>query len=64
MDAVISDALQEQVIVQSFKWIQDQNYHAIDDCPPVNLTEAIGPLPQIPMNANDQPENHLFLNFF
>ncbi len=61
MDALISDALQEPVM-QSFKWIQDLNYHAIDDSSPINLAKAVGPLPQIPMNANDQPENHLFLD--
>ncbi len=61
MDAAISEALQEQVI-QIFKWIQELNYHANDDSSPVNLVKAVDPLPQIPMNANDQPENHLFLN--
>ncbi len=63
MDAVISDALKEQ-IMQSLKWIQDLNYHAMDDSTPVNLAKAVSPLPQILMNANDQPENHLFFNVF
>ncbi len=61
MDAAISEALQEQVM-QSFNWIQELNYHANDDSPPINLAKAVGPLPQIATNANDQPENHLYLN--
>ncbi len=61
MDTAISEALQEQVM-QSFKWIQELNYHANDDSPTINLAEAVGCLPQIPMNALDQPEKHLFLN--
>ncbi len=61
MDAAISEALQEQVM-QSYKWIQELNYRADDDSPSINLAEAIGCLPQIPMNALDQPEKHLFLN--
>ncbi len=61
MDASISDALQEQVML-SFKWIQELNYCANDDSLPINLAKAVGNLPQIPMNALDQPEKHLFLN--
>ncbi len=61
MDAAISEALQEQVM-QSFKWIQELNYHANNHSPPVNLAKALGSLPQIPINALDQPEKHLFLN--
>ncbi len=38
------------------------NYQADNDSPSINLVEAVGNLPQIPMNALDQPENHLFLN--
>ncbi len=54
MDAAISEALQEQVM-QSFKWIQELNFHANNDYSPINLAEALGSLPQIPMNALDQP---------
>ena len=61
MDAAISEALQEQVM-QSFKWIQELNYRTDDDSPSINLAEAVGFLPQIPINALDQPEKHLFLN--
>ncbi len=61
MDAAISDALQEQVM-QSYKWIQELNYRADDDSPFINLAEAVGCLLQIPLNALDQPENHLFLD--
>ena len=61
MDAAISEALQEQVM-QSFKWIQELNYLAEDDFPSINLVKAVGNLPQIPINALDQPEKHLFLN--
>ena len=61
MDAAISEALQEQVM-QSFKWIQELNYHIDDDSSSINLAKAICCLPQIPMNALDQTEKHLFLN--
>ena len=61
MDAAISEALQEQVM-QSFKWIQELNYNADDDSPSINLAKAVGLLLQIPMNALDQPEKHLFFN--
>ncbi len=61
MDAVISEALQEQIML-SFEWIQDLNYHANDDSLPLNLAKAVGSLLQIPMNAFNQPEKHLFLN--
>ena len=61
MDAAISEALQEQVM-QSFKWIQELNYHSNNNSPTINLAKAVGSLPQIPMNALDQPEKHLFLN--
>ncbi len=54
MDTVNSEALQEQ-IMQSFNWIQDLNYHANDDSPPINLAKALGSLAQVPMNALDQP---------
>ncbi len=57
----ISEALQEQVM-QSFKWIQELNYHVDDDSHSINPAKAVGCLPQIPMNALDQPEKHLFLN--
>ncbi len=50
MDAIISEDL------------QDLNYHANDDSPPVNLAKALGSLPQIPINALNQAEKHLFLN--
>ncbi len=43
MDATISEALQE--VMQSFKWIQDLNYHANDDSLSINLAEAVGSLP-------------------
>ena len=61
MDAVISDALQEEVM-QSFNWIQDLSYNTGDGSPSINLAEAVGPLPQIPTNAIDQPANHAFLS--
>ncbi len=48
--------------IASFKWIQELNYHANNNSPPANLAKVLDSLPQIPMNANDQPENHLFLN--
>ena len=61
MDKAISEALQEQVM-RSFKWIQELNDHADGDSPSIDLAEAVGCLPQIPMNAWDQPKKHLFLN--
>ncbi len=61
MDAAISEALLEQVML-SFKWINKLNYDANDDSPSINLAKVVGSLPQIQMNALDQPENHLFLN--
>ncbi len=61
MDAAISEALREQVM-KSFNWIQELNYHANDDYPTINLAEAVGSIPQILMNALNQPKNHLFLN--
>ncbi len=48
--------------MKSFNLIQELNYHTNDDYPTINLAKAVGSLPQIPMNAWDQPENHLFLN--